>query len=168
MIQYSLASIQSIHFNFCWGWSSSSKLLTTSVWDGGFFWTLCGIYKFMSSLSFSFCSSLSLFTSCNLNLQFCFPICHITQCSPCCLIHLTLLSFCFSVFSWLPDHSDPHCSLYSHSALNLRCGPGLCGKWGKATVKMSSTKQMNKWNFKKGYAWMLDCTGEMLYCSVFY
>lgn len=45
---------------------------------------------------------------------------------PQCLAHL---SFCPLVFSWLPNHSDPHRSLHSHSALNLRCGPGLCGKW---------------------------------------
>lgn len=42
-----------------------------------------------------------------------------------CLAHL---SFYPSVFPWLPNHSDPHRSLHSHSALNLRCGPGLCGK----------------------------------------
>lgn len=39
------------------------------------------------------------------------------------------LSFCPSVFSWLPHHSNPHRSLHPHRALNLRCGPGLCGEW---------------------------------------
>ena len=51
-----------------------------------------------------------------------------------------------SVFSRVPDHSDSHCPLYSHSALNLRCGPGLRGKWERMS---SATNDPPYWSTSK-------------------
>lgn len=45
------------------------------------------------------------------------------------LLLLTHIHFPVLVFSRLPDHSDTHGSLHPHRALNLRRGPGLCGKF---------------------------------------